>query len=336
MKHSILLSGIIICGVVFLSCGCSQKTKSYDITDNTSDSIIQVSLPDDSKKGLIFKYTGKSLDVGEMKDDGTSVFYSEEEIKKQIDERGRENTLDIVEENGLKINYSAHPDDLSSLPDTYDEYVYSVGPEDNILNVASVHILMNEDAFKNRLQQIKDEYVPDGMDIYSDGVNVQGFASEESPHGNIELKWIPEAKKGYMIEIYSPDYDFADISCSIDLKEEETGDVEDFQEMQESKKEMSEYIADFTVESSKVERKEYQDNIASYGLLMYDDEGYLISGVSLYDENGDIISIAEDTEHKWCYDERGWVVRADTVEVPYTPEFDGGYGARYGDLVPIK
>ena len=131
----------------------------------------------------------------------------------------------------------------------------------------------------------------------------------------VEMKWIPEAKKGYMIEIYSPDYTFEDISCSIDLKEEIDSE-EEYQEAEKSKEEMAEYIVDVTEEASKIEKTVYQDNIAAWGLPMYDDEGYLISGISLYDENGDIINIAEATEHKWCFDERGWVVRADTVDVP--------------------
>ena len=330
--RKVLFSGII-CSIVLMACGCGQKAKTYDIKNEDLDSKIQISLPT-TKENLHFEYVGSKLDSGKIEDDGSITFYSEKEMEKQVKELGRENTLDIVEENGLKINYSAHPaDDLSALPEEYDEYVYTISSDEGD-GVSTVHILMNEEAFKNRLQHIQDEDVPEGMDIYSDGMNIQGF----SEYGNIEMKWIPEAKKGYMIKIYSPDYDFADISCSIDLKKEIETD-EEYYEAKKSEEEMTQYIADYTEESAKIEKIVHQDNIAGWSLPMYDDEGYIVGGISLYDKNGNVINIADDTEHKWCYDEKGWVVRADSVNVPYTlSEIGnpmGNYHTRYGDLVPI-
>ena len=334
MKNKRFLFSGMICSLALAVCGCS---KTYEIKSDDSDSKVQITL--DSKKignNLHFSYVGDKIDAGVVNEDGSISFYSEEEKKKQIDELGRENTLKIVEENGLKINYNAHPDDdLSSLPDDYDEYIYTVGDNNNN-GIATVHILMNEDAFKNRLQQIKDEYVREGMDIYSDGVNVQVLPLRaDVPYGDVEMKWIPEAKKGYMIEIASPDYSFEDISCSIDLKKEIDSE-EEYQEVQKSKEEMAEYIVDVTREASEIEKRIPQDNIAAIILPLYDEDGYLIDGVLLYDEDGNIVNISEDTEHKWCYDEKGWIVRADTVDVPYTLSDIGVNGTRCGDLIPIK
>ena len=341
MKNKLLFLGYLICSVAFLVCGCAQKTKAYNINDKDSDSEIQIALKSEGKgKNLNFMYVGDKIDFGIVNDDGSVTLYTEDQKKKQIEELGRGNTLDIVEENGLKINYSAHPsDDLSTLPDKYDEYIYAVGSEDGG-SVGTIHILMNEEAFKNRFEEIKNEYVPAGMDLYSDGLNIQGFSDENSPYGNIEMKWIPEAKKGYMIEIGSDsDYSFEDISCSINLKKEIESD-EEYYETKKSEKEMTQYIADTVKESGEIEQVIYQDNIATLGLPIYDEEGYLVDGVGLYDENGDIIYIGEDKDHKWCYDERGWIVRADTVDVPYTLSEKGykagEYDTRYGDLVPIK
>ena len=217
MKKNFLFLGGLISVLAFAVCGCS---KTYEIKSNDSDTKTEITLNTKGiGKDLHFEYVGNKVDAGVVNDDGSITFYSEEEKKRQIDELGRENTLEVKEENGLKINYNAHPDDdPSSLPDDCDEYVYTVG-DNNSDGVATVHILMNEEAFKNRLQQIKDEYVREGMDIYSDGLNVQVLPSRaDTPYGDVEMRWIPEAKKGYMIEIASPDYSFEDISCSIDLK----------------------------------------------------------------------------------------------------------------------
>ena len=124
-------------------------------------------------------------------------------------------------------------------------------------------------------------------------------------------------------------------TCRIQVKEEIDSE-EEYQEVQKSKEGMREYIVDVTREASEIEKRVPQDNIAAFGLPTYDEEGYLVSGVSLFDEDGNIINIAEDTEHKWCYDEKGWIVRADTVDVPYTLEHEAVNNTRYGDLVPIK
>lgn len=337
MKHKYLLLFGTICGMALLTCACGQKT--YEIKDSNSDSVIQINITDKTGKKLGFEYTGSKIAVGTLNDDGEMVHYSDAEIRGQIKELGRENSLDIVEENGLKINYSAHPsDDLSDFSEEYDEYVYTLSDEKQT-SIGTVHILMNEEAFKNRLQHIQEEEVSAGLDIYSDGLNVQGLPSEDYLGGSIKMRWVPEVKKGYMIQISSPDYSFEDISCSIDPKKEIETD-EEYYEAKKSEEEMAQYIADYTEESAKIEKIVPQDNIAGFGLLLYDDEGYLVSGVSLYDEDGNVISISEDTEHKWCYDEKGWVVRADTVDVPYTLSevgySMGDYYVRSGDLVPIK
>ena len=335
MKHKYLLLFGVVCGVALLSCGCGQKAKSYEIKNQDSNTVIQMTLSDDSNKNLHFSYVGDKINSGIIDDNDEVVLFSEKEKEKQVKELGRENTLDIFEENGLKINYSAHPaDDLSTLPDEYDEYVYTI-TDNNQNGVGDIHIFMNEEAFKNRLQHIQKEDVPAGLDIYSDGLNIQGFSSNEE----LKIKWIPETRKGYMIKKYSPDYSFEDISCSIDLKNKIDTD-EEYYEAKKSEEEMTQYIADYTEESAKIEKIVPQDNIAGSGLLLYDEEGYLVAGVSLYDEDGNSFSIADDTSHKWCYDEKGWVVRADTVDVPYTRSeigySMGDYHVRCGDLVPIK
>ena len=337
-KNALLFIGFSFV-VSLVLCGCTnKKAKTYNVADKKIDSTIEITLaPENEEKALGFLYTSDKIDVGKVNDDGSITFYTEEEKKKQIDEIGRKESLEIVEENGNKINFSAYPgDDPDVVGDDFDEYVYTIGNNIPGINVAKVHIFMNEEAFKNRLQKIKENYVPEGMDIYSDRTSVQILHSNENAlYGDVLMRWVSEARKGYMIEIFSPDYSFADISCAINLKEE-FKTSENGLEAEKSEEEMIKFIENITKESTQIEKKIPQDNIASFVLPQYDEEGYLVSGVSLFDDEGNIVNIAEDKEHKWCYDEKGWIVRADTVETPYTLEYKAMDNTRYGDLVPIK